>query len=293
MNKSQSLKILSTVVVTLFELCFAAAGAEIDGEQFAYFGTYTGAKSKGIYVSRLNLATGKLSAPELAAEIASPSFVTIHPNRKFLYAVNEVSNFSGKRAGAVTAFSIDAASGKLTQLNQQTSGGDGPCHLDVDKKGKFVLVANYGGGSVEVVPILGDGKLGEPTAFVQHKGSSANPQRQEGPHAHYITTDNANRFAVTCALGLDQVLGYKFDGSKGTLSPNNPPFASVKPGAGPRHLTFHPIGRFAYVINEIFCTVTAFSYDEPRGELKELQTLSTLPDGETVKPSYSTAEIEV
>jgi 6-phosphogluconolactonase len=298
MKSFQSLKAIFLVATVLFSPNFSATAAEsakpqANGKQLVYFGTYTGAKSKGIYVSRLDLGTGNLDAPELAAEIASPSFLAIHPNHRFLYAVNEVGNFAGKRSGAVTAFAINTASGKLTQLNQQPSGGDGPCHLDVDKTGKSVLAANYGGGSVEALPLLGDGRLGEPTAFIQHRGSSVNPQRQEGPHAHFITTDPANRFALTCDLGLDQVLVYRFDASKGTLIANDPPFASVKPGAGPRHLAFHPSSRFAYAINEIFCTVTAFSYDAPRGELKELQSISSLPAGEMVKPNYSTAEIEV
>ena len=293
-----ALTIILIAACVLIPLCFAATAAEgakssPDGKQFVYFGTYTGAQSKGIYVSRLDLSTGNLSAPVLAAEIASPSFLAIHPHHQFLYAVNEISNFSGDKSGAVSSFSIDATAGKLTLLNQKTSGGDGPCHLDLDKSGKFVLVANYGGGSIETLRIRDDGSLTDPSAFIQHKGSSVNPQRQEGPHAHYITTDPANRFALACDLGLDKVLVWQFGASDGILVPNDPPSASVKPGSGPRHLAFHPIGRFAYVINELFCTVTAFSYDEARGELKELQTISSLPADETVKPNYSTAEIEV
>jgi 6-phosphogluconolactonase len=257
-----------------------------------YIGTYTGAKSKGIYVSRFDAATGKLGTPQLAAETASPSFLAIHPGHRFLYAANEVGDFNGKKSGAVSAFSIDSTSGKLSALNQQPSGGDGPCHVSVDATGKSVLVANYGSGSVEVLPVRQDGSLDAPTTFVQHHGSSANPQRQEGPHAHFITTDAGNRFAVACDLGLDQVLVYKFDAANSSLVANAPPSASVAPGSGPRHLAFHPGGRYAYVINEIKCTVAVFSYDANRGTLTELQTLSTLPDGESVKPDFSTAEIE-
>src|SRR5689334_18135800 len=269
----------------------AAERSVAAGTFLVYIGTYTGAKSKGIYVSRFDAASGRLGVPELAAEAASPSFLAAHPNRRFLYAANEISDFNGKKSGGVSAFAIDPNSGKLTLLNQQSSGGDGPCHVSVDATGRTVLVANYGGGSVEALPVRQDGSLDVPATFIQHRGSSANKQRQEGPHAHFITTDARNRFALACDLGLDKVLVYKFDPAAGSLAANNPPSAPVAPGSGPRHLAFHPSGRYAYVINEIKCTVTAFAYDANRGALKELQTLSTLPDGESVKPNYSTAEI--
>ncbi|MCI0534205.1 MAG: lactonase family protein, partial [Verrucomicrobiales bacterium] len=267
-----------------------ARGAQ--GEFLVYFGTYTGESSKGIYVARLD-ASGKLGSPELAAEIASPSFLAVHPNRKFLYAVNEIGNYQGKKAGGVSAFAIDQETGKLTLLNQQSSIGDGPCHLVVDKAGKQVLVANYGGGSTTVLPIDREGRLGESTAFIQHQGSSINKQRQGAPHAHCVTLDNANRFAFVADLGLDKVLVFKCDPAKGKLIPNDPPAASVKPGAGPRHFALDPKGRYGYVINEIDCTVTAFSYDAQDGVLNQLQTVSTLPAGETVQRGYSTAEITV
>jgi 6-phosphogluconolactonase len=163
----------------------------------------------------------------------------------------------------------------------------------VDASGKNVLVANYNGGSIESLLVLEDGKLGAPATFIQHQGSSVNKQRQQAPHAHYITTDPANRFALTCDLGLDKVLVYRFDAAKGSLAPNEPPSVSIKAGSGPRHLAFHPNGRFAYVINEMVCTLTALSYDEKKGELKEFQTVSTLPSGQEMKSSFSTAEVEV
>lgn len=264
-----------------------------DSQFLVYIGTYTGAKSKGIYVSRLDAASGKLGALELAAATASPSFLAIHPSQRFLYAVGEINDFGGKKSGAVNAFSVDRKTGTLNLLNQQPSGGPGPCHLVVDRTGKSVLVANYGGGSVSALPIQADGKLGNPTAFIQHEGSSVNPQRQKEPHAHSINVDAANRFAVAADLGLDKLLIYRFDAVKGTLVPNDPPHASVKPGAGPRHFAFHPKGRYAYVINEMRCTVTAFGYDPQRGELKELQTIPTLPEGQSVQPGHSTAEVQV
>jgi len=259
-------------------------------DELVYIGTYTGPKSKGIYVYRLDLGSGVLTPLGLAAEVESPSFLAVHPNHRFLYAVSETGAFAGKKSGAVSAFDIHG-DGKLTLLNQQPSGGKGPCHLVVDKTGKDVLVANYDGGSVSVVPIQGDGKLAEPTAFIQHKGSSVNKERQAGPHAHSINVDAANRFAFVADLGLDKVLIYRFDPVKGTLIANEPPSVSVKPGSGPRHFAFHPGGHYAYVINEIDSTVTAFSYDAGRGALKELQTISTIP--ENFKGENSTAEVQV
>ena len=274
----------------------AASSAESDPDAkpnqcLVYVGTYTGGNSNGIYLLRMNLDTGALTTAGLAGETVNPSFLAIHPSGRFLYSVNEISKFAGKSSGVISAFSISMETGTLNFLNPRASGGAGPCHLVVDKAGKHVLAANYGGGSVTVIPILDNGRVGEPSAFVQHKGSSINSQRQERPHAHGIYLDAANRFAFVPDLGLDKVLVYQFDKAKGTLTPNDPPFAAVKPGAGPRHFAFHPAGRYAYVINELHCTITAFSYDPDRGALKEFQTLSTLPG--QVQSGYSTAEIEV
>ena len=261
-------------------------------DYWVYFGTYTSGTSKGIYVSRMD-ANGRLTAPELAATGQNPTFLATDPQHRFLYAANEIGNFQGQHAGGVTAYSLDAASGKLAELNQQSSGGDGPCHISLDATGKTVLVANYNGGSVESLPVRGDGSLGAPATFIQHAGSSVNPDRQAGPHGHCIVTDPANRFALACDLGLDQVLVYKFDAAKSTLTPNDRPFATVKPGAGPRHLAFSPDGKFVYVIDELNCTLTAFSYDAEHGALTEIQAISTLPPNETMKPSYSGAEVMV
>ena len=257
----------------------AAASASGDESVRLYVGTYTGARSQGIYLMRFDPATGRLSAPELAAKTANPSFLAVHPNRRFLYAVGEMGNFRGKPVGAVSAFGIAANTGKLTLINEQPSGGAGPCHLTVDRTGKWLLVANYSSGSIAVLPIGEDGALGEPGAIVQHHGSSVDPQRQAGPHAHFITFDPSGRFVLTCDLGLDKVLVYRLDPAKGTLEPNDPPGASLKPGSGPRHLAFHPNGRLLFVISEMGSTLTAFSWDSRRGALKELETVSTLPAG--------------
>jgi 6-phosphogluconolactonase len=258
---------------------------------WVYVGTYTGKASKGIYRLELDLATGKLTPRGLAAEATNPSFLAIHPNRRFLYAVSEVGSFGGKKSGAVGAFAIDPRTGNLTALNQQPSGGADPCHLVVDRQGKYVLAANYTGGSACVLPVGSDGRLGEATAFVQHRGSSVNKQRQQGPHAHSINLDAANRFAFVADLGLDKVLVYRFDADKGTLTPNDPRGVDLTPGSGPRHFAFHPNGRWAYVINELLSTVTALTYDPEHGVLKGLQTVSTLPEG--FKGNTSTAEVQV
>ena len=204
---------------------------------------------------------GKCTPLGLAAEVKNPSFLAVHPNRKFLYAVSEISDLDGKPTGGVSAFAIDAASGKLKLLNQQSSRGAGPCHLVVDRSGKTVLVANYGGGSVASLPIGADGQLGPAASFIQHQGNSVNPARQKEPHAHSINVDPDNRFAVAADLGLDKVLVYRLDPATSKLTANDPPSASVQPGSARGTLRFIPSGKFAYVINEILCTVTAFAYD--------------------------------
>jgi 6-phosphogluconolactonase len=260
-------------------------------KQWVYVGTYTQAGSKGIYRFELDPATGKLTSRALAAETANPSFLASHPNRRFLYAVGEIDNFGGKKSGAVSAFAIDLKTGDLKLLNQQASVDDGPCHLVVDKQGKHALAANYAGGSACVLPIRADGRLGEATSVVRHKGSSVNKQRQEAPHAHSINLDAANRFAFVADLGIDKVMIYRYDADKGTLTKNDPPAADVEPGAGPRHFAFHPNGRYAYVINELNNTITAFQYDAERGALKTLQSVPTLP--KDFKGNNTTAEVVV
>jgi 6-phosphogluconolactonase len=256
-----------------------------------YVGTYTNGKSKGIYRLEFDAATGKLGQPAVAGESVNPSFLAIHPSRRFLYAVSEIGDFHKKKAGGISAFAVDPKTGELTLLNQQPSGGEGPCHLVVDRLGKHVLAANYGGGSVCVLPIGEDGRLGTASAFEQHRGSSVNKQRQEAPHAHSVNLDSANRYAFVADLGLDKVLIYRFDANKGTLTPNESPSVSLKPGAGPRHFAFHPNGSHAYVINELDSTVTVFDYDDAGGILKEKQTVSTLPEG--YKGRNGTAEVVV
>jgi 6-phosphogluconolactonase len=251
------------------------------GESLVYFGTYTGAKSKGIYVSRFDSATGTLTAPELAAEIQNPTFLAVAPGEHFLYAVSEVNKIGDKNTGAVDAYAVDAKTGKLTLLNQQDSGGPGPCHLSVDVTGKCLLVANYAGGSIAALPIHADGSLGEAATFIQHTGSGPNKNRQTGPHAHFITTSPDNRFVLNCDLGLDRVFVYDFDAASAKLTDTGGIF-KVAPGSGPRHLFFSPDHQFVYVINEMGGTITVFSYytyimGMLIAEMDEVQTISTLP----------------
>jgi 6-phosphogluconolactonase len=293
MKTIQCLSILPTVAVVGLLLTPGVCGAEkavAKGEYFVYVGTSAGQKSKGIYAYRFDAATAQLTSLGLVAETMSPSFLAVHPNRRFLYTVNAVAS-KGRKDGGVSAFTIDRRTGKLSFLNEVSSRGAGPCHLTVDRTGKDVLVANYGGGSVAVFPVLRDGRLGDASAFVQHAGSSVNRARQQGPHTHSILPSPDNRFVLAADLGLDQVLVYRFDPTKGSLAANTPAFAKLTPGTGPRHFAFHPNGKFVYVNGEMGSTISVFSYDASNGVLRELQTLSTLP--KDFSGNNTTAEVEV
>ncbi len=255
------------------------------GDRIAYIGTYTRGASKGIYAYRFQPSSGKLTEIGLAAETPNPSFLAVHPNGKFLYAANETKD------GTVTAFSIDAASGKLTQLNQVSAKGSGPCHVALDKTGKVLFVANYNNGSIAAYPVGADGKLGEASAAIQHTGSSVNPQRQRGPHAHSVNVSPDNKFLLVADLGLDEILTYRIDTAKGTLTPGDPPYTKIAGGSGPRHFAFDPKGKFAYVCDEMVSKVTAFTYDAAKGSLTEIETVSMVPKDFT--GNNSAAEIFV
>lgn len=270
-----------------------APGGNGTGTLWLYVGTYTGGKtpSEGIYLLELDPETGTLVNKGGVGHLSNPSFLAIHPSRKFVYAVNEQGEFNGRKTGGVSALAIEPESGKLKLLNQQSSEGNGPCHISLDRAGKNALVANYGDGMVACLPIGPDGKLGPASSKIQHRGTGSDPGRQQGPHAHSINLDAANRFAFAADLGLDKVFIYKFDGEGGTLTPNAPAFGEVAPGSGPRHFAFHPGGRFAYVINEMGNTITAFAYDPDQGSLTPIQSTSTLPDD--FKGKSYTAEVQV
>jgi 6-phosphogluconolactonase len=263
-------------------IVLGAAGSTPRAQQqyLVYVGTYTQpetTQSKGIYAYRFNAGTTQITPLGVAAETVNPSFVAVHPNGRFLYAVNEVTSYKGQSSGAISAFSIDRATGRLTLLNEVPSRGSDPCYVTLDRNGKYVLVANYTGGNVAVFAVLDDGRLGGASAFVQHARNSANADRKGGPHAHSIDLSPDNRFALVDDLGLDELLVYRFDGGKGSLTPNDPKFAKLPDGAGPRHFAFHPSGKFAYVVNEMQSSVTVFSYGAKNGALQTLQTISTVP----------------
>ena len=264
-----------------------------NGKYLFFVGTYTqdGSTSKGIYAYRYDAASHEITDLGVAAETTNPSFVALSPNGKYLYAVNELQNYKAPNSGGVSAFSVDSATGKLTFLNEVPSRGADPCYITVDRTGKWVLVANYTGGSVAVFPVLADGKIGEAKTFVQQTGHGADPKRQEGPHAHSIDLSPDNRFAYVDDLGLDELLIYKFDAAKGTLTPSDPPYVKLDPGSGPRHFALAPSGKFAYVVSEMKGTVTVFSIDSHTGTPKTLQTVSTLPEG--FKGDIEDAEIQI
>ena len=268
-----------------------AGSASRAGELLIYVGTYTSGKSEGIYLYRFNLSSGELKHVATTKGVKDPSYLALSPNRRFLYAVNELEEFAGKKSGALSAFSLNQKTGALKFLNQQPSLGGAPCYVTVDQTGRFVLVANYFGGNVAVLSVLRDGGLGAATDMKQGTGSSINTERQEGPHAHCIVLDHSNRFAYVCDLGADKIMIFRFDGRRGTLIPNRMPSVQLRPGAGPRHLTFHPGGKYAYVINELHATVTAFALDQISGNLSELQTVSTLPQDFTA--ANTSADIHI
>ncbi|HEX8250885.1 MAG TPA: lactonase family protein [Pyrinomonadaceae bacterium] len=256
--------------------------AEKTKEMLVYIGTYTSGKSKsqGIYIYKLNPENGALSPYKIVGNVVDPSFLAIDKNRKYLYAVNETVEYEGKKSGAVSAFAIDRKTGDLRFLNKQPSLGGAPCHITVSDDGRFVLVANYLGGNVSVFPIENGGNLGASIDLEQHGGSGLNKARQEAAHAHSIILDENNRFAFASDLGIDKIMIYNFDAGNGKLEPNAAqPFYRTKAGAGPRHFKFHPDGKLAFVINELDTTITSLEYDDKRGTLKEIQTVSTLPAG--------------
>jgi 6-phosphogluconolactonase len=256
--------------------------------QLVYVGTYTrSGRSEGIQVLQQNPHSGQLTFLHATAEV-DPSFLTFDPRGRFLFAVSEGLD---RASGAAASFKIEGPTGRLTPLSHQPSLGGEPCHLACDPTGRWLLVANHEDGSVAVLPIDADGRLGPASDRRQHEGSGPGPT-QTGPHAHCVNFDLPGRRVLVADKGIDKVMLYQLDTDAGKLVPNDPPFASVHAGAAPRHIAFHPSGRCAYVIGEADMTITAFSYDDQRGALDELQVLPTLPDGAS-REGCSTAEVAV
>ena len=271
-------------------------------QRLVFIGTYTEpilfgtgkileGKGEGIYVYRLDVSSGSLERCGLAEGVLNPSYLAFHPSHRFLYAVNELKEFEGAPTGAVSAFSMDPDSGELRFLNNKPSHGTDPCHLTVDKTGRYVLVANFMSGSVCVLPIREDGSLGDATDVIQHQGSSIDPARQSGPHAHAVTLDDTGRYAFVPDLGIDKLMVYKLDTTRGKLEPHDEPWVEVTAGAGPRQVVMHPGCGYAYLINELDSTMTAYRYDRDKGTLREIQTLSTLP--EDFEGASTCAEVQV
>jgi 6-phosphogluconolactonase len=250
-----------------------------------FTGTFTDSgAAEGIYAFRFDEATGALTSLGLAAKTPSPAWIAIHPDGRHLYAANEIEQ------GTISAFSLDPSNGRLTLLNEQSAHGARPCHFAIDPTGRALIVASYNSGTVALLPIAPDGRLGESTTVIQHTGSSASPDRQSGPHAHQAVVDPSGQFVLVVDLGLDKILVYRLDAARGTLVPHTPGAADTARGAGPRHLVFSKDGTRVFVINELNNTIAPYTWDGARGVLASAgPAVSTLPAGFTGKSS--TAEI--
>lgn len=242
-----------------------------------YAGTYTTGKSKGIYVLEFNVNTGSLIQKDFCSGIENPSFLVVDRNKKFLYAVSEIENFENEKSGGIYAYKIDQENHSLHFINSVFSNGAHPCHLTIDRNDKYVIVANYSGGNISVIKINDDGSLGKRTDFVQHYGKSLNKSRQEAPHTHSVNIDASNKFVIAADLGIDKLMLYKFDDVNGKLNPTEQIYIETNPGAGPRHFTFHPNGKFAFVINELDCTITSLHFNPIDYLIEQIETVSTLP----------------
>jgi 6-phosphogluconolactonase len=280
-------------VICMLGLFAVAAAVEVPArvaaraERTVYIGTYTGPMSKGIYAFRFNDSSGTLTSIGLVAETPSPSFLTSSANGRFVFAVNELQSFGGAASGSVTSFAVDSATAKLTEISVQPSRGAGPCHLVLDRTGRYLAVANYGGGNFALLPVDTEGRLQPATNVVSGVGSEPAASK---PLGHAVGFDAGNRFLVTADKGLDRMLVFRFDASTGALTPHQPPSASLPPGSGPRHFEFHPNGRWLFAINEQAATITTFSWDQKSGSLTASGSVPTRPEGFT---TGSTAEIAV
>ncbi len=299
------LKLLAAVLVASTVFALASRGQTAPGtapsgaDYYVFFGTHNSGATRGFYLSTFDSKTGALSVPKMDVHSDGCAYYVIAADGKHLYTCNSVMNFGGtQHMGAISAFALDPKTGQLTLLNQKPSGGEDPSYICLDQTGKFALVANYQGnrvagegGTIAVFAIQADGSFGERTAFDQHKGTSIDPSRQKQAYAHSIIVDPTNRFAIVCDLGLDKVFVYKFDEKTGTLAPNDPAFATVKPGSGPRHPIFHPNGKIVYVLHEMGSMITAFHWDSDKGALSAFQEISTLPAD--FKGTSACAEIRI
>lgn len=288
MNRPAAAILLASAFCSLL-----SASSWAGDKSLVYFGCYTTKQSgsKGILKAEFDSSTGQLSKPVLAAEsMDSPSFLALSPDGQFLYAVGENGSPDHKN-GDVSAFRISLPDGGLTRMNEVSSMGSGPCHVSLDRTGRMAFVANYGSGSVASYAVEKDGKLSPAVSFFQHEGTGGNPTRQSGPHGHSVNTTPDNQWALACDLGLDRVLCYKIDPATGSMTAHGG--TKLSPGTGPRHLAFHPNGKFVFVNGEMLMNVTSFAYDAEKGTLTEVSTASTLPPEDQGKQGLSTAETAV
>lgn len=280
-----------TRLIFAFTVCLlmvTGCSNQTTAEYYLYVGTYTGESSEGIYVMKFAAADGSITPVDTVSGVENPSYLAISPDRQYLYAVNENADSAD---AAVSAFSIDRGSGRLAFLNRQLSGGGAPCYVQVDAEGKAVFVGNYLGGSLAMFPIGSDGSLLEAETVIEHQGSSVNSRRQESPHVHCTLLSPDNQMLFVADLGTDRVTGYAFDADGVNLDMEPSGIFEAEPGAGPRHLTLHPSGRFAYLINELNGTVVAFEYGEDNKSLNPIQTVGSLPD--SYEGAVSGADIHV
>lgn len=265
--------------IILFAACFVISffviAQKTKDEHYLLAGTYTSGKSEGIYVYKFNSQTGEFSPVSIAKNVSNPSYLTVSPDEKYVYAVNENHN-KEQNGGEVTSFSFDKKTGILTQLNKQPSAGNDPCYVSINKSGKFILVSNYSSGTASVLPVKKDGSLGPPVSVIKHEGSGVNSERQEGPHVHSTVLSKDNNYVFVSDLGIDKIMIYSFDNKKGKLTPAPTPYVEVEPGAGPRHFEFHPNNKFAYLMEEMSGGISVFAY-KGKGQLDLIQNISALP----------------
>ena len=277
------------LLIALLYLSFFTFSQTSADEHYMIVGTYTSGKSEGIYVYKFNSKTGEFNHVSTAKNVSNPSYLTVSPDEKFVYAVNE-NHVKEKFGGMVSSFSFNKKEGTLTPINQKPSEGNDPCYISVDKTGKWVVIANYSSGTASVLPVKKDGSLDSAVSFIQHEGSGVNSDRQEGPHAHSAVLSKDNNYAFICDLGLDKIMIYSFNNKTGKLTPASTPYVETEPGAGPRHFDFHPNNKFAYLIEELTGSISAYAY-RGNGQLDLIQNISALPPEYT--GSVGSADIHV
>lgn len=278
--------------LSLFFLAATGVMGQSSSKDILYVGTYSDRGSKGIYVLEFDRTTGKLREVQTIEDKESPTFLEVHPNGRYLYAVYREGMDANDQHGTVTAFEIDPASGKLNKINEQSSEGAGPCHVSIDPEGKLAYVSNYGGGNLAVYPIRKDGSLDKASDVVQHSGSSVNENRQKEPHMHSIIPSDNGKFIYASDLGIDKIMIYQPDRKTGKLTPAKTPYAESVPGAGPRHFTFHPNGQLAFSIEELSSTIASYKVDKISGALQGVDQVPTLPANVQTQ-NNTTADIHV